>query len=77
MTRVEKAIQYEEEQKQKIKVKKRNDLIFKSISVILFLTMIVGLIIYGYLNYKQVDSSKSVSEQIEKIVETPNDKKSW
>ena len=77
MTRVEKAILQEEENKKKEQAKKRNNVIFKIVSIIVFLTIIVALIIYGYLNYKEVDGSKNISDQLENIVETQSAKKSW
>jgi ABC-type phosphate transport system permease subunit len=76
MTRVEKAILQEEENQKKEQAKKRNNFIFKIISIIVFFTIIILLIIDGYTNYKEVDGSTSVSEQVGKIVEPPSEK-SW
>lgn len=75
MTRVEKAIQQEEENKKNEQAKKRNNFILKIVYTIVFFALIIALIIYGYINYQKVDSSKNVAEQVGKIVDAPNDKK--
>jgi flagellar basal body-associated protein FliL len=78
MTRVEKAILQEEENKKKEQSKKRNDFIFKIISITVVIGIIVALIIYGYLRYQENDApSKSIAEQVGNIVESPNNKKDW
>ncbi len=78
MTRVEKAILQEEEHKKEEQLKKRNDFIFKIISIIIVIGIIIALIIYGYLQYQQTNGpSKSIAEQVGNIVESPNNKKDW